>query len=367
MFKKSIIVKNRNVPIHFFRKIPFRCNHLKKTEIIVIGYVDGLVIIIDEAGLQHRLKCEDAITGISFACCSHNHEIAISLTALDNIYIYNYNKNPFEKEPINIFSGHEGRALDVAWFNDNNENILITSDERGNIYRRRGDVFKNDITTNVSRVHRKAVLRILPFIYKNKPVILTFSDDRNVLIHSVYTDEIISSYAMNNGWVDSVFLLENRQQVDTICISDRIGILLWNIYEQKFLFRIPFFVTTNFSYCYLEDTIEYIIVGSQDKYLLLRKTLDKFEPFIYSNKYNIRAISFLQDNNMNSQTPSILLAFENKMYVHNISKLYNKELQISENFLFEFDSSILTWLEWANNNGYIILLEDGNVYSFIFN
>lgn len=365
-FKKNIVVNSRGVPIHFFRKIPFRCNHIKKTEFLVIGYVDGWVTILDETGLQHHLKCKDAITGISFAGCCQEHKIAVSITALDKLYLYDYNNGSFDKEPITIFSGHEGRALDVVWFNENNEDILITCDERGNIFRRKGNILTNDIETSVFRAHRKAALRLLPFIYKDKSVFLTFSDDRNVLIHSVYTDEIIQIYDLNNGWIDNVFLLENNNQVNTICISDRVGILLWDIFEKKFLFRIPFFVTTNFSHLHLDNTSEYIVVGSQDKYLLLRKTLDKVEPFIYSNKYNIRSISFFQGNNANNQIPLILLAFENKIYTHSINKLLNDEIIIDENFISEFDSSISTIFKWSDTNSYLILLEDGNIYSLVF-
>jgi WD40 repeat protein len=362
-FEKNIVVNSRSVQIHFFRKIAFRCNHNRKIEFVVVGYVDGLVIILDEAGLQYGLKCESAITGISFACCGQEHKIAVSITALDKLYVYDYNNGFFDKEPTTIFDSHEGRALDVAWVRENNEDILITCDERGNIYRRKGNILKNNISTSIFRAHRKAALRLLPFIYKDKSVFLTFSDDRNVLIHNVYSDEIIQSYDLNNGWVDNVFLLENNGQVNTICISDRVGILLWDICERKFLFRFPFFVTTNFSHWRLDDTIEYIVVGSQDKYLLLKKTVDKVEPFIYSNKYNIRAISFLQENNINNKTPSILLGFENKIYLQGVDELLNNEILITESFISKFDSPILTMFEWSRKNGYLILLEDGNVYS----
>ncbi|MCC7332039.1 MAG: hypothetical protein IT232_05450 [Flavobacteriales bacterium] len=365
-FEKNIVIKSRGIPIHFFRKIPLSCNHIKKMEFSVIGYVDGWVTILDETGLQHHLKCKDAITGISLACCCQEHKIAVSITALDKLYLYDYNNGSFDKEPITIFSGHEGRALDTVWFRVNNEDILITCDERGNIYRRKGSILKNDIETSVFRAHRKAALRILPFIYSDKPVFLTFSDDRNVLIHSVQTDEIVQSYDLNNGWIDNVFLLENNNQVNTICISDRVGILLWDIYLQKFLFRFPFFVTTNFSYWCSDNTIEYIVVGSGDKYLLLRKTDDRIEPFIYSNKYDIRSISFFQGNHVNNQIPLILLAFENKIYTHSINKLLNDEIIIDENFISEFDSSISTIFKWSDTNSYLILLEDGNIYSLVF-
>lgn len=364
-FEINIVVKSRGIPIHFFRKIPLRCNHIKKTEFSVIGYVDGWVTILDETGKQHYLKCEDAITGISFACC-HQHKIGVSITALDKLYVYDYNNGSFDKKPINTFSGHEGKALDVVWFRENNEDILITCDERGNIYRRKGNVLKNDTETNIFRAHRKAALRLLPFIHKDKSVFLTFSDDRNVLIHSISTDEIIQSYDLNNGWIDNVFLLKNNNQVNTICIADRVGILLWDVNVQKFLFRFPFFVTTNFSYWHSDNTVEYIVVGSQDKYLLLRKTADKIEPFIYLNKYNIRSISFLQGNNDNTQIPLILLAFENKIYVHSVNKLTNGECFISERFVSEFNTAILSIFKWSNKSSYLILLEDGNVYTLVF-
>ncbi len=362
--KKNIVVKSRGIPIHFFRKIPLRCNHTKTMEFSVIGYVDGWVTILDETGIQHYLKCEDAITGISFACYQ-DHKIAVSITASDKLYVYDYNNGSFDKKPITTFSGHEGKALDVVWFRDNNEDILITCDERGYVYRRKGDVLKNDIETNVFRAHRKAALRIIPFILKDKYVFLTFSDDRNVLIHSIYADEIIQSYDLNNGWIDSVFLLENNNQVSTICIADRVGVLLWDIYVQKFLFRYPFFVTTNFSYWRSDNTVEYIVVGSQDKYLLLRKIADKIEPFIYSNKYDIRSISFIQGNNNNNQIPLIILASENKIFVHSVNKLMNGECFISEDFISEFDTPILSIFEWSTKKGYLILLEDGNVYSLV--
>lgn len=365
-FKKNIVVNSRGVPIHFFRKISFRCNHINKTEFFAIGYVDGWVIILDETGLQHHLKCEDAITGISFACRFQEHKIAVSVTALDKLYLYDYNNGSFDKEPTTIFSGHEGRALDVVWFNENNKDIIITCDERGNIYRRKGDILTNDIQTSVFRAHRKAALRLLPLTYNDKSAFLTFSDDRNVLIHNTSTDEIIQSYDLNNGWIDNVFLLENNNQVNTICIADRVGILLWDISEKKLLFRIPFFVTTNFSHLHLNNTSEYLVVGSQNKYLLLRKTHDKVEPFFYLNKYDICSISFLQRNHVNNQLPQILLAFENKIYTHKINELLNDEITIDEIFISEFDVSIRTIFKWSDSNSYLILLEDGNIYSLVF-
>ncbi len=364
-FEKNILVKSRGIPIHFFRIIPFRCNHTKKTEFSVIGYVDGWVTIVDETGIQHHIKCEDAITGISFACYQE-HKIAVSITALDKLFVYDYNNGSFCKKPITTFSGHEGKALDVVWFRENNEDILIACDERGNVYRRKGNVLKNDIETNVFRAHRKAALCLLPFIHKDNSVFLTFSDDRNVLIHSISTDEIIQSYDLNNGWIDNVFLLENNNQVNTICIADRVGILLWDIYMQKFIFRFPFFITTNFSYWHSDNTVEYIVVGSLDKYLLLRKTTDKIEPFYYTNKYYIRSISFLPDNYNNNQIPLILLALENKIYVHSVNRLMDGECFIKDSFISEFDTPILSILKWSNNSSYLILLEDFNIYSLVF-
>lgn len=364
-FEKNIVIKSRGIPIHFFRKIPFRSNHKKRMEFSVIGYVDGWVTILDDKGLQHHLKCVDAITGISFACCNE-HSIRVSITALDKLFIYDYNNSSFGKEPITIFSGHEGRALDVVWFTDSGEDILITCDERGNIYRRKGSVLENNIVTSVFRTHRKAALRLLPFTYKDKSVFLTFSDDRNVLIHSISTDEIVQSYDLNNGWINNVYLLENNNEVNTICIADRVGILLWDIYGQKFLFRFPFFVTTTFSHWRLDNSIEYIVVGSHDKYLLLRKTVDKVEPFIYSNKYNIGAISFFQKNNISNPFPSILLGFGNKIYLHDVNELVNNNILISEVFISEFNTPILSIFQWTNSNSYLILLEDGNVYSLVF-
>lgn len=364
-FEKNIVVKSRGIPIHFFRKIPLSCNHTKKTEFSVIGYIDGWVTILGETGIQHHLKCEDAITGISFTSYQEN-KIAVSITALDKVYVYDCNNGSFDKKPTTTFGGHEGRALDIVWFRENNMDILITCDERGNIYRRKGDVLNNDIETSVFRAHRKAALRLLPFFHKDKFVFLTFSDDRNVLIHSISTDEVIQSYDLNNGWIDNVFLLKYNNQVNTICIADRVGILLWDINAKKFLFRFPYFVTTNFSYWRSDNSIEYVIVGSQNKNLLLRKTADKIEPFIYSNKHDISSISFLQGGNNNDSIPLILLALKNKIYVHSVDKLINSECRISESFITEFDTPILSILRWSNYSSYLVLLEDGNVYSLVF-
>lgn len=357
--RKNIVVEKRGVPIHFFRKIPFKCHHLK-TELMVIGYTDGMVVIIDEKGSQYTLQCQNALSGISFACCSAEHKISASATVLDKLYIYEDISS--SNEPVNIFSGHEGRALDVAWFSNSLENIVVTSDERGNIYSRKGNILKDHVTTNVYRVHRKAALRVLPFVLKDKPVFLTFSDDRNVLLHNPYTGEIIQDYSFNTGWIDTVVPLGNGQQVDAICICDRVGILFWNILEKKFLGRYPFFVTTNFSLSYPENSVEYMIVGSRNKYLISRRSPEKLEFFTYLNKENIRAISFIHKKKNDNNSPPVLLACNNKIFIH-MPLAANSDLQVKEDPIWEFDSPVLTWHDWLSNEQ-LILLEDGSVHRF---
>lgn len=360
--KKIQLLKTRTIPIHFFRKIPFKCSHINKIEFIVIGYTDGLVIILDELGVQYHIKCEDAISGISFACCSLNHKIAASMTALDNLYIYD--NITIAKEPVIIFSDHEGRALDVAWFSENDKSVVVTSDERGNIYRYCGDILKNKITINKNKIHRKAVLRIIPFNFNNEPVFLTFSDDRNVLIHKAFSNEIIQKYDQNNGWIEKVFLMDSNHKINTICISDRVGILFWDMYNQRFLFRYPYFTTTNFSYLNFDKKLEYVSVGSLDKYLLLKKCGDKFESIEYSINKDIRAISLFKEHNSDSMFPSLLVAAENKIFIHNKMKLLNNMLQINESAITEFEAPILSWIESKNRNEFIILLEDFSIYRF---
>jgi hypothetical protein len=197
------------------------------------------------------------------------------------------------------------------------------------------------------RAHRKTVHYIHASMTQDgHPVVVTASDDREVVMHRLDSQQAYARLNAHVGWIEQVLAVELGGVLEHLVVTDRVGTMVWNVQDQRVISR--FRGRPRIDVAVSRDPMSGVIVavGTDEGVIIAHRS--RLQP-VRSGMF--RAVSLSNGGS----SPIVWLAIDDRLCRYEVE---GGALQGR----YEFPANILRLKAWKNESRMLSLLENGSIW-----